>query len=410
MAREGPGRAAFFVHGQQLALAAQGVEEKELACALARIAAEAGVGLHVAADAAAEAVRAVAQDKAPGPALAQEELRVLVDAVLVHGVHEGSEAAASEGQGPVVLRALAHRDVLDLKRVRVEQAEPVPDGGAARPVRGGEAELFPVRREAAERDVRIFAREEAVSAVFIYAEAAAAAVHEAAAVEPEGQLVYDPALGAGSFERLGGGLRVALRLRKGGVPVAGAVGGEEKAAPARKAQGGDGAGEAAELPSLAPVVGQELEDGEGLPGLGALLVALLAQCGKDDARLGQPEAVHVPGGGQALCRAALPEPEVGEIAVLLHVRALHAEIELLPARGGAVRHEEAGKMLVIHLFQVSLSPFSSSLTASAPRGKPSDAPQRFKMRSSTSAEPTSSSACAASVRTIARAQTRRKRQ
>lgn len=124
--------------------------------------------------------------------IAQEELRVLVDAVLVHGVHEGGEAAASEGQGPVVLRALAHRDVIDLKRVRVEQAEPVPDGGAARPVRGGEAELFPVRREAAERNVRIFAREEAVSAVFIYAEAAAAAVHEAAAVEPEGQLVYDP--------------------------------------------------------------------------------------------------------------------------------------------------------------------------------------------------------------------------
>ena len=69
---------------------------------------------------------------------------------------------------------------------------------------------------------------------------------------------------------------------------------------------------------------------------------------------------------------------------------------------------KAGKMLVIHLFQVSLSPFSSNLTASAPRGKPSDAPQRFKMRSSTSAQPTVRSTCAASTTTMTRAQTRRK--
>lgn len=255
-------------------------------------------------------MHAVAEDETPGAALTQIERGVLVKAVFVYGVHEGRDTASGEGHGPVVRGALGHGDVLDGQRFGVEKAEPVAERGAARPVRGGEAEELAVGGETAYVCIGVLAGEEAVSAVLPDAEAAAAAADKAPAIEPEGQLVRRSALGAFLFERLGGLLCVAAGRGKYALPVAGDCGRKDEAVPSEKAQGVHGAVEAAELARFAAVIGENIEHRQRLARLGALFILFVAQRGEDHALVRESVCADISGGGQLSGLAVAEHPEV----------------------------------------------------------------------------------------------------
>ena len=333
---------------------------------------------------------------------------VLVEAVLLAHVHQRRRAPAVERPGVVVRGPLRHAQLAPLQRGRVQFEEAVALRLEVRVAALDEAHA-PLA-EPAHIDVRELVREGARRAVFVYVQAAAQLVHIAAAVGPVGHLVYHLALGDGLFQRPGGLLRVAAGLFKLAGVVVRVLGREKIPAAAERADIRRSTVQAQQLLRLAAVVGQAVEHGQRHALLRALPVLFLPQRGEADALVREEKAVHVPGGGEAAGAASVPDIEVGLIAVLLHVRAPDEEIDVLPAHGRRMRHQEAGKELIVHFFHVFLSPLSNTLAASSPKGKPVVAPARLSIRSSTSALPRSSSACEASISAIASAQSRKKRQ